>query len=244
MRFCPSVEVETLDPDKFCGASGFLRYCCTPQIRQFPEGPKKPEEPQEPEEPHEPEEPQEPGKVRCFKDSDCPVTKLPSGFEDTLPEEDLPIRDDEENGRKMYRCMYDYERDDGTKICCDEKCQIDTEEQVYEDLPDWNDHYYEERGIKMSHCLYDYERDDGSKLCHKRLVPFCTHPDGCSQELKFFWLEPMPKAETFECRQCQEPRSKVFGCNHCQELSHNPQTVALLHFLGPLKKALRSSSGG
>ena len=59
-----------------------------------------------------------------------------------------------------------------------------------------------------------------------------------------FWLEPMPKAQTFECRQCQEPRSKVFGCNHCQELWHNPQTVALLHFLGPLKKALRSSSGG
>ena len=118
MRFCPSVEVETLDPDKFCGASGFLRYCCTPQIRQFPEGPKKPEEPQEPEEPHEPEEPQEPGKVRCFKDSDCPVTKLPSGFEDTLP--DVKVYKCQET--PSYECDFDDLND--YMACIEEKtCQ-------------------------------------------------------------------------------------------------------------------------
>jgi len=106
---------------------------------------------------------------QCSTDSDCPI-------------EDLPIPDDDENGREMYRCMYDYEREDGTKICCDEKCQLDTEEQVYEDLPDWNDDYYEERGIRMTHCLYDHERDDGSKLCQERVVPFCAHPEARSHE--------------------------------------------------------------
>lgn len=106
---------------------------------------------------------------QCSTDSDCPI-------------EDLPIPDDDENGREMYRCMYDYERDDGTKICCDEKCQLDTEEQVYEDLPDWNHVYYEERGIRMTHCLYDHERDDGSKLCQERVVPFCAHPEARSHE--------------------------------------------------------------
>ena len=105
---------------------------------------------------------------QCSTDSDCPI-------------EDLPIRDDEDNGRKMYRCMYDYERDDGTKICCDEKCQIDTEEQVYGDLPIWNDYYYE-GGIEMYHCLYDHERNNGSKLCQGRFVPFCTHPEAKSHE--------------------------------------------------------------
>jgi hypothetical protein len=106
---------------------------------------------------------------QCSTDSDCPI-------------EDLPIPDDDENGREMYRCMYDYEREDGTKICCDEKCQIDTEKQVYGDLPIWNDDYYEERGIKVSHCLYDYERDDGSKRCYERNVPFCAHPEARSHE--------------------------------------------------------------
>merc|ERR1711972_945445 len=35
-RFCPSEEVETLDSDMVCGNPGFHRYCCSPQIREFP----------------------------------------------------------------------------------------------------------------------------------------------------------------------------------------------------------------
>merc|ERR1712130_271577 len=104
MRFCTSEEVESLHPEKFCGVAGFLRYCCTPQIRQFPEEPKEPKEPVHPE------------KVRCFKDLDCPVTELPSGFEDILPDV------------KVYQCpSYECDYDDLNEACIEEKsCQPKT----------------------------------------------------------------------------------------------------------------------
>ena len=35
-RFCPSEQVGTLDPQLVCVDPGFHRYCCSPQIREFP----------------------------------------------------------------------------------------------------------------------------------------------------------------------------------------------------------------
>ena len=75
LRFCPSEEVETLDRNKFCGDPGFLRYCCSPQIRDFHQEPK---------------ELAGQGKLRCSKNSDCPETQLPSGLEvDMLPDVEM-----------------------------------------------------------------------------------------------------------------------------------------------------------
>ena len=73
LRFCPSDEVESLDPEKFCGDPGFYRYCCTPEVRTFPEKPKE-------------NRPIHQKEVACFDDSDCPETELFSISNDLLRE--------------------------------------------------------------------------------------------------------------------------------------------------------------
>ena len=104
LRFCPSEEVETLDRSKFCGDPGFLRYCCSPQNREFPQELKEPEDSKEQEE-----------EGRCSKNSDCPETQIPSGLEvDTLPDV------------KVYQCKDSYECDDDYGSCIKEKtCQTE-----------------------------------------------------------------------------------------------------------------------
>ena len=104
LRFCPSEEVETLDKSKFCGDPGFLRYCCSPQQREFPQEPKEEEEPNEQ---------VKLGKVRCSKNSDCPETQLPKRLDvDTLPDVEV------------YQCQDSYECNDDYGNCMKEKtCQ-------------------------------------------------------------------------------------------------------------------------
>ena len=65
-------------------------------------------------------------------------------------------------------------------------------------------------------------------------IPYC---DG-ENWLKLF-TTPTTSYQSQELKLLHTVNAK----SSCQELQHCPQTVALLHFLGPLKKALRSSSG-
>ena len=81
-----------------CGEPGFHRYCCSPQIREFPvETEHKPilSGPEDP-----------PWKAKCSKDSDCPQTKLPSWL---TPPDDLISQEVEIYQCRENECRSDYD---------------------------------------------------------------------------------------------------------------------------------------
>ena len=112
IRFCPRQEVKRLDPERFCGDPGFYRYCCSPQIRDFPEE-EKPKEPSI-----------QDGKVKCLKDSDCPTTELPTRLQhsENLVNEQVQVYRCRET--PSHECMGDYD-DLNDYIACigEQTCQ-------------------------------------------------------------------------------------------------------------------------